>query len=174
MAKITFTKLGLKLNTEEKVFLFNDQEIEVKQYLPVNDKMDLISTVLNATLEDEKFYNVGKIDVYFALELVYRYTNITFTDKQKENITKLYDTIVSSGFYNEFLKYVPVEEVEYIKKTMMDTVQSIYAYNNSALGFLDTLHEDYSDLDMDATALNEKMQNPENLELLKQIVTKLG
>lgn len=174
MAKVTFSKLGLKLNTEEKSFMFNDQEIEVKQYLPINEKMELISTVLNAALEDEKFYNVGKINVYYTLEVVFRYTNVTFTEKQKENVTKLYDMIISSGFFDAVLEYLPEEELEYIEDTMMDTIKSIYAYNNSALGFLDSIHEDYSDLNLDASELNEKMQNPENLELLKQIVTKLG
>ena len=42
MAKLSFTKLGLKLNQEVVEIHHNDQIIEVKQYLPVNDKLELL------------------------------------------------------------------------------------------------------------------------------------
>lgn len=62
MAKVSFNKLGLKINDEVLNINFNDQEIEIKQYLPVNDKLVLISEVINSCAEDSKFYNPGKID----------------------------------------------------------------------------------------------------------------
>ena len=45
--KPTFAKLGLKMNNNIKTILINDQEIEVKQYLPINEKLDLIGSVIN-------------------------------------------------------------------------------------------------------------------------------
>ena len=47
MAKVPFTKLGLTKNTEVKNFTWKDQIIEVKQYLPIQDKLSLIAAVLN-------------------------------------------------------------------------------------------------------------------------------
>jgi hypothetical protein len=44
MAKIAFTKLGLKPNKEIKTIVWNEQTIEVMQYLPVNDKLELMHT----------------------------------------------------------------------------------------------------------------------------------
>ena len=38
MAKVSFTKLGLVKNQEINIVKGNDQEIEIKQYLPNNDK----------------------------------------------------------------------------------------------------------------------------------------
>ena len=46
MAKIGFTKLGLKPNNEIVNIKFNEQNIEVKQYLPVEEKLELITNVL--------------------------------------------------------------------------------------------------------------------------------
>jgi hypothetical protein len=46
MAKIGFTKLGLKQNNEIQIVEFNGQNIEVKQYLPVDEKLELITNVL--------------------------------------------------------------------------------------------------------------------------------
>ena len=48
MAKVSFTKLGLKINQDVVYLDFNEQSIEIKQYLPVNDKLELISNVVNA------------------------------------------------------------------------------------------------------------------------------
>jgi hypothetical protein len=45
--KPTFAKLGLKMNNSVNTIMFNDQEIEVNQYLPINDKLDLIAAVIS-------------------------------------------------------------------------------------------------------------------------------
>ena len=93
MAKLAFTKLGLKTNTNIETFEFNEQTIEVKQYLPVNDKLTLISEVINNSADENNFANPVKVEVYAAIAIIEAYTNITFTDKQKEDITKLYEFI---------------------------------------------------------------------------------
>ena len=55
MAKIAFSKLGLtkdKLD-EFQTVEFNDQTVEVKQYLPIAEKAELISRVLNNSVDDD-------------------------------------------------------------------------------------------------------------------------
>jgi len=59
--KPTFAKLGLKLDNNIKTIVINEQEIEVKQYLPINDKLDLISTVINLSMDDNNFANPVKV-----------------------------------------------------------------------------------------------------------------
>lgn len=175
MAKVTFTKLGLKTNKDIKTIIWNDQEIEIKQYLPVNEKMDLITRIINnSSSDDMKFYNVGKIKVFTALEMIITYSNISFTEKQREDAGKLFDLIVSSGLYNEIMQCIPAEEYEWIVTVTNDSIKSIYEYQNSVMGILDTVSQDYSGLDYDATALQQKIADPENLELLKGIMTRLG
>ena len=87
MAKVSFTKLGLKKNEEVKTIKFNDIEIEVKQYLPANDKLALIGNVINNS-HSTNFANPVLIEVMGSLEIIYAYTNINFTDKQKEDPMK--------------------------------------------------------------------------------------
>lgn len=174
MAKASFAKLGLKVNTEVKTFIMNDQEIEVKQYLPINDKLELISRVINMGADDMKFYNVGKMEIFLNLEILYTYTNINFTDKQKEDICKLFDLVESSGLLNEVLDRIPECETDFIRHVLLDTVDNVYAYQNSIMGILDTISQDYSNLELDATNIQEKLADPENLELLKGIMTRLG
>ena len=174
MAKIAFTKLSLKLNKEVKTIIWEDQEIEIKQYLPVNEKLEMISRILNSSADDMKFYNVGKIEIFTALELIFTYTNINFTDKQKEDICKLYDLLVSSGLYSAIVCEIPKVEREWIEDVTMETVASIYSYQSSILGILDSVSEDYSNLELDASKVYNDLADPNNLSLLKGIMTKLG
>lgn len=174
MAKVAFTKLGLKLNKDNKTIVWNDQEIEIKQYLPINEKLVLISNVLNFCADDKKFYNEGKLALYMTLEIVENYANINFTDKQKEDVCKLYDILVSSGFYEEIKNNIPASELIWIEEILYSTIDHIYSYQNSVMGILDTVSEDYKNLEFDAGAIQAHLSDPENLALLKSIVTKLG
>ena len=174
MAKVSLTKLGLKVNQEIKTIEFNEQVIEVKQYLPLNDKLELISNIINLSADDNNFVNPIKVKVFTTLEMIYAYTNINFTDKQKEDGNKLYDLLVSSGLASTIFELVPEQEKEMISKSVAESIEAIYKYRNSVLGILDSVTTDYSDLNLEANEIYKTIADPNNLTLLKDIVTKLG
>ena len=174
MAKLAFTKLGLKTNTDIETFEFNEQTIEVKQYLPVNDKLTLISEVINNSADENNFANPVKVEVYTTVAIIEAYTNITFTDKQKEDITKLYDKFVSSELYHAILHLIPAEELNSLFDALRSSIDAIYNYRNSVMGILENISTDYSNLDLDASTIQAKLADPENMALLKSILTKLG
>lgn len=174
MAKISFTKLGLKVNQEIKTITFNEQTIEVKQYLPVNDKLELISRVINASADENNFANPVKISIFTSLEIIYAYTNINFTDKQKEDIPKLYDMLMSSGLIAEVVKAIPEAEYQEIICGISDSIEAVYNYRNSVMGILENISTDYSALDLDAAAIQKKIADPDNMAFLKDVLTKLG
>ena len=174
MAKVSLTKLGLKVNQEVKNIEFNEQIVEVKQYLPVNDKLELISNVINSAHDENNFSNPVKVSVFTTLEIMYAYTNINFTDKQKEYPTKLYDMLISSGFACEVFRAIPEAEYHEIVSGVEDSIEAIYAYQNSVMGVFEAITTDYSDMNLDATNIYNKLADPENMDLIKQVLTKLG
>ena len=174
MAKVSLTKLGLKVNQDIKTIEFNEQTIEVKQYLPVNDKLELISNVINFAHDENNFSNPVKVSIFTTLEIMYAYTNINFTDKQKEDPTKLYDMLISSGLVSEVINAIPEAEYHEILCGVSDSIDAVYTYRNSVMGILDTVSADYNALDLDATNIQKKLADPENMALLKQVLTKLG
>ena len=174
MAKVSLTKLGLKVNQDIKNIEFNEQIIEVKQYLPINEKLELISSVINSAADENNFSNPVKENLFLTLEILYHYTNINFTDKQKEDPVKLYDLVVSSGLVNKVTDLIPEEELDEVINGVAQSVKAIYAYRNSVLGILESISKDYSNLDLDATEIQQKIADPDNMALLKQVLTKLG
>ena len=64
MAKISYTKLGINKEELNKVQTveYNGQTIEVKQYLPVIEKSELITRVLNNSVDENNgYYNLLKM-----------------------------------------------------------------------------------------------------------------
>ena len=174
MAKVAFSKLGVKTNQEVKTITWNDQTIEVKQYLPVNNKLELISRVINLSADENNFANPVKVDIYFAIEMVDAYTNISFTEKQKEDVCKLFDNITSSGLLTVIRDAIPEEEYSYLYHDINACVSAVYSYKNSVMGILENITTDYENLNLDASAIQQKLADPQNLELLKGVMAKLG
>ena len=63
MAKISFNKLNLKKDTTINVIKIGDVEIEVKNYLPIEEKMSLIDLVVQESME-YGFVNPLKLEKY--------------------------------------------------------------------------------------------------------------
>ena len=176
--KVGLTKLNLKKNTNVVPIEWNDQKIEVREYLPIQEKLDLIGRIVNLSLDDNNFANPMRIDIFTTLEIMYAYTNINFTDKQKEDFLGLYDLLVSSGLYDKVLEVIKGEEYKgdywYITDAVDSVIQEVYKYKDSVLGILQAVSEDYKNLDLDATKIEEKIANKENLELLHNVMEKMG
>lgn len=172
--KPTFAKMGLKLNTNVVNISIGDQQIEVKQYLPINDKLILISNVINQAADENNFANPIKLDVFAALEIVFAYTNITFTDKQKEDLIKLYDILESNNVFNTVISAIPEAEYKSIVEGIDACAQAIYTYRNSALGIMESITQNYDALNLDVEKLQESLGDEKNLAFLKEVLTKMG
>lgn len=172
--KPTFAKMGLKMNTDTVIIKLGEQEIEVKQYLPINDKLALIGNVINQASDENNFSNPIKLDVFTALEIVFAYTNLSFTEKQKEDLVKLYDIMESNGIFDTVIAAIPKVEYKSIIEGVQECSNAIYAYRNSVMGILDTVTENYANMELDATKIQKAIADPQNLSLLRDVLTKLG
>ena len=113
MAKIALTKLGLKPSTEIKTVEWNGQNIEVKQYLPIKEILELITTILSKTVDDNYYYNSCKLHVYTTIEIILAYTNISVTSKQRADVLRLFD-MFAGGFGEKILEAIPQEQIDFI------------------------------------------------------------
>ena len=141
MAKVTYTSVKLKINLDVEKFTFNSSEIEVKQYLPINDKYDLINITLQNAFENGVFHPL-KMDLYFHLYIVMMYTNITFTEKQKEDEAKLYDILNSSGLMEKILETIPKAEYEELYNYLMECSVQLTNHNRSITTLITSLIND--------------------------------
>lgn len=179
MAKIPFSKFETKINTDVLVITHlnsKGEEInyEVRYYLPIADKMDLVSRIINLSIDQNGFYNPIRVKIFTVLEVIYAYTNLSFTAKQKEDPLKLYDLLISSGIAKNVIENIKEDDWKEIQETILMTMDNIYKYKNSAMGIMEMITSDYSNLDLDAKRINESLSNQDNLKLLKEVLSKMG
>ena len=139
--KVSYANMKLKINSEVKTFDFCGQKVEVLQYLPARDKYDLLMITLQNSFEDG-IYNEFKLNLYFELNLVYMYTNISFTEKQREDEFKLYDNLKSNGFFELFFQALNEDEYNELFNQLNVIKETLYINNNSVTTIIKKLIDD--------------------------------
>ena len=168
MAKVAFSKLEAKICNSVCNVCYNNEKgesvsYEVKSYLPISKKIELISNVINLSADENGYYNPIRIKIFTVLEVVQSYTNLSFTD-----------LLVSAGIFQTVIDNISKEDWIEIENSIMETIKSIYAYRNSIMGILDAVSSDYSNLNLDAHNIQQALADPNNMELLRNVLTKLG
>jgi len=179
MAKVPFSKLQAKVDggaTQNFYYNLAGEEVhyEVKHYLPFEEKLKLVSRIINNSVDDNGFYNPMRVKLYMTLEVVYVYTNLSFTEKMREDPFKLYDILVSTGIFKDIVDVIRENDWKEIQENTWSTIKNIYDYKNSVMGILEAVSIDYNGLNLDASEIQKKLADPENMELLKSVLTKLG
>ena len=133
MAKISYANMKLKMNESIKEVQIGETKIEVKQYLPVEEKYSFLNIVLQNSLEND-IYNPIKVDMYFHLYLVYLYTNINFTDKQKEDESKLFDVLLTNGIIEGVITTIPEAEYNMLVNLLNQMIEKNEKYKTTFAG----------------------------------------
>lgn len=138
---MNYKDLNLKINKNINIAKIGDLEIEVLQYLPIEDKIDLIQIALQKS-EENGIYNEMKLDMYFNLYLVYMYSNLEFTDEEKANEFDLYNELWSNNVIIAIIG--AMEDSEY--NSLLDYLESMkkanVKYRNGAAALLQTFIQD--------------------------------
>lgn len=173
-SKPTFSKLKLQLDKETIPVQMGEQTVQIRKYLPIEEKLELISKVIMQAHEPESNYNNPvKTDALIALEIVFAYTDLVFTEKQKEDLPKLYDLIHCNGIDANVIEAIGREYNE-IKAGVYRSIEAVYSYQNSALGILDAIRQEHDALEFNIEDLQKKLANTENLDVVKEVLNKLG
>ena len=81
---IKFSDLKYQNDNNFKEVEYGENKIQILNYLPMESKYNIIMIALQNSLE-EGYYNPLKLYMYFHLYLVYYYTDIEFSNEDKNN-----------------------------------------------------------------------------------------
>lgn len=160
MSKVSYLNLKLKTDTSTETIDWNNNSIEIKQYLPIEEKYNLVMVTLQEAKESN-IYNPLKIDLFFHLNLVYMYTNINFTEKQKEDASKLYDNLMSSGLLAQIISKIPTEEYDMLYTYLENIKNDLDKYGQSFKAILDAIINELPEKASEAMKILESF-NPED------------
>lgn len=137
-----FQELGLKVqNTTNTVTLENGQEVKVKQYIPVSDKIDLIQIAMQKA-EEDGIYNQIKLDMHFHLNIVYLYTDIEFSEEDRQDEMDLFDKLESNNVFLSVIGAMAEDEYKELTDYLNDMKDSKLTYTNTAAAVLRGIIQD--------------------------------
>lgn len=133
-----FNDLQISIKDFKSVITIGDKEVEVKQYIPIEQKINLIQIALQQSGDENGFINDILFDAYFNLYVVFFYSNLEFTDDQKENALNTYDILQSNGLIGEIEAGIPKHEFDellefagtYLEETRKYRVSTVAVINS--------------------------------------------
>ena len=171
MVKVNVTKLNKIKSLDPIDIKIGEETISVVQYLPLEKKLTVMQNIIEqAGNNEEGFYNIVKLSVFYTIEMLRVYTNISFTEKQLEDPQKLYDIIVLNNIWETVKDSIPEKERDYIWDNTCALAREITEYNHSALGILKMVRADYGETDFNIASIMENIKDPETLGLMKEIL----
>lgn len=127
-----FSDLNCNINEEVKIINFNGNDIEVKQYLPSSEKNDIINAIFQHA-DAGTVINTLAEEILFNVFLVFEYTNIEFSDEEKQgDPTELYDKLLCSGLLDAVIQAIPKEEYDCLFNNVERIHNEYLTYRDSA------------------------------------------
>lgn len=167
--------LILPIEEETQTINFNGNDIAVKQYLPIEKKIRLISDVIsqsfNANLNG---IDLTLLEIYSVIEIVKAYTDVEVEIEEKTDIYSIYDALELSGLYECILEVIPEEEYVYVYDTIEAAANQENEYRKSIVGLLDGTARDYSDTKFNIEELVKALDRKEDVEFLGEVLDKMG
>ena len=109
--------------------------IQITKYLPLSDKLDLVQIALQKS-EEDGVYNEILLDAYFHLNIIYLYTNLQFSQEEREDELALYDILEANGIINMVLANMDENEYHMLEDYVQEMKQEKLLYGNSAAAVL--------------------------------------
>lgn len=160
-----YSDFNLKINTDT----ISVDNINILQYLPIEDKNSIIQLALQES-EENGIYNLLKVRMFFDLFIVYSYTDIEFTDEEKLDPTKLYDELRSNGLIDTILENMNESELSYLDELLEATMDMKITNRNNIASVFSTFVESLPTNASSALDIIEKF-NPDNFQKVIDFAT---
>lgn len=174
MAKISLSKITPVKKIDPIMITLGDQNIEVIQYLPVQEKMEMLEHILSHAIDDTGFFNPTRLEVFFTLFMIKTYTNISITEKMIEEAPKTYDLLEMNGVIEKIVSAIPTEEYASILNATEETAQHVSQHLTSFASMLTNILEDYKSAQIDVDTMAQTLSDPAQMGLVRDVLAKMG
>ena len=138
---MNFKDLCIGNNNEYNTFIFNNKEIKVYKYLPIDEKFDLIMVALQkATVNN--IINPLKLECFFNLNIMYLYTDLEFDADDRVDEAGLYDKIFTSGLLKEIIINMEASEYDFICTLLKKCLEAESSYRTTFAAVISKLIDD--------------------------------
>lgn len=171
---IDYNDLGIETKVEEKTIkVYGDKELTVRNYLPMAEKIALISYVVDHALDESTGrFSPVRVGLFFDLAVAHFYGGINFPDEVKA--LDAYDALETNFVLNAIISAIPQDEYVSMRELVIETTNDIADYNSSFAGVMQIASQDADGLGNQIEELLGKVKNREGMELLSEIKNVVG
>lgn len=150
---MNFKNIKIDTINEYNTFIFNNKDIKVLKYLPIEDKFNLIMTAIQKS-NINGVYNPIRLKVFYNLNIVYLYTDIDFDIEDRVDEAALYDNLFTTGLLDLIYENIDEEELRVLDHMFEQCLDVEEKYRNTAAAVISKLIDDL----------------PKNVEAAKEMV----
>ena len=175
--KINYKEIGKEPEVNNSICsrIGDEKEILIKTWLPSHDILQLMSRIVNRSVDEHDYCYPCRVKIVSEVEMVLACSNGEVPDYENADVCEIYDYLYANKIIDVVADATRVTGLwDIVMNSVNEVVDSVYKYSNSARGIIRCITSDLEDVQFDAEAIQEKLGNPENLALLKDILTKLG
>lgn len=163
---------NLKNNVANTIVNLNDDiKINVKSYISIEAKMEIINSILNMIYK-EKFIDYAKLDIIFSIFLVSSYTDIEINTENPEDLIEIFDYLEYNGYIDKILKAIPKKERDVFNKYFNDSLTELINHKNSIAGAIEVLADMLPTIMENLNEIKDDLADTD-LTLVKDIYNKL-
>lgn len=138
---MNYKEIQVKYHDSYNTFMFNNKEIKVLKYLPVEQKFDLIMTAIQKS-NINGVYNHIRLRTFFNLNILYLYTNIEFDIEDRIDEGALFDECETSGLLYQVRTAMEKVELMNLEGMLNECLADEKAYRNTAASIISKLIDD--------------------------------
>lgn len=170
---IDYNDLGIETKVEEKTIKVCGKELTVRNYLPMAEKIALISYVVDHALDESTGrFSPVRVGLFFDLAVAHFYGGINFPDDVKA--LDAYDALETNSVLDAIISAIPQDEYVSMRELVIETTNDIADYNSSFAGVMQIASQDADGLGNQIEELLGKVKNREGMELLSEIKNVVG
>lgn len=131
---------NVKINEITKKVNLGEYLVNVKQYIPTNEKIKIIEALVESCIESG-FVNRIKLDAFFSVFLVLNYTDIEIENEKRDedSLMEIYDFLESNGFVQFIINAIPKEEIKFLEDSLEKTINDLMVFRCSTAGAIENL-----------------------------------
>ena len=171
---MNYKELNLSTSIKEILVKINDAiELRVRTYLPIAEKISLITYVVDHALDENTGrFSPVRVGLFFDLAIAHFYGGIDFEDDVMA--LDAYDAMETNGILTQIVSAIPQDEYDNIMNLVIETTKDIADYNSSFAGVLQIASQDSTNLTQQIEEALGQVKNREGLEILSEIKNVVG
>lgn len=174
MAKVSLSAVAPIKSIDAKVITIEDKEINIVQYLSTEKKIDFIEDVMSRVFDNTGLSSPVRVEVYFYLNLIRYYTDISITETMMKNAAKTYDILEMNNIIDVIIENIPEDEFNTLFDYVTESIEHFETYNFSFAGTLKNVGTDYNNTNVDVEGLIGQLTEIESSEVLTSVIERLG